>query len=338
VKRPTASIVIPTHDRPVLVRRAVASALGQSLADIEVIVVDDGSAQPFRLDDDDPRVRIIRHDRARGVCAARNAGLGASNADWVTFLDDDDELLPWMVETCLREAAASQLPPPVAVLSARRDVDDQGRTVATQVPVTLSRGRRYFLEDVPTGSFKTENTLFAPVGVMRQIGGWDEDIMAGWEHDDLFLRLNSCCSLQGSPVVTYVWHDHAGPRRHRAMLDSAEGMARTFEKHQATFALYPQRSARYLATMGVWYLNAGYWRRALASTTRGLLLDPTRSRLWLWWFASVTGPAGLAMYRAGRRALDGRYRRSHARRRSFAAWSSNPGAAHGPVASNEERG
>jgi glycosyltransferase involved in cell wall biosynthesis len=297
---PVATIVITTHNRPLLARRAVLSALRQTLAEIEVIVVDDGSTEPFQANHDDARLRVVCRDRPGGVCAARNAGLESARGKWITFLDDDDELRPDMAERSLRAARESRLPPPIAVLSGIEDVDGSGRTVATHLPVTMVRGSHYFLEGRTHGDFKTENTLFASVEVMKEIGGWDEAIQS-WVHDDLFLRLNAVCSLQGVPAITYVLHEHDGPRRRRNMLDRANGMARTLEKHVRVFDLYPRRYAKYLGTIGVAYLKAGRWGSAIAATTRSIVRDPRQSRLWWWWLGSITGPGGLALYRAGRR-------------------------------------
>jgi glycosyltransferase involved in cell wall biosynthesis len=89
---PAVSVVVPTHDRPALLRRAVASVLDQTVTDLEVVVVDDGSAEPVVLDDE--RVRVLRHDVALGAPSARNSGVAASTGDVVAFLDDDDEWLP----------------------------------------------------------------------------------------------------------------------------------------------------------------------------------------------------------------------------------------------------
>jgi hypothetical protein len=190
----------------------------------------------------------------------------------------------------------------VAVLSGRVDVNAVGETVVTHLPVTLPRGSHYFLERGAEGDFKTENTLFAPVAVVRQIGGWDEAIRA-WVHDDFFLRLNAVCSLQGTQAATYLLHEHGGPRRHEAMVDCANGMSRTMRKHAGIFERYPRRSAKYLGSMGIAYLKGGRWGSAIVATTRAVLRDPRSSRLWQWWFASITGPGGLKLFRAGRRAL-----------------------------------
>jgi glycosyltransferase involved in cell wall biosynthesis len=65
--------------------------------DLEVIVVDDGSTVDTRdvvSAFEDERIRVIRHESARGVSAARNTGAAAATGDWLAFIDDDDLWAP----------------------------------------------------------------------------------------------------------------------------------------------------------------------------------------------------------------------------------------------------
>lgn len=90
---PEITVVIPTHNRWNLLRRTLAGALAQEDVDHEVIVVDDGSSDetPMRLAElDRPRLRVLRHEFAKGVANARNSGLESARGRWVSFLDDDD--------------------------------------------------------------------------------------------------------------------------------------------------------------------------------------------------------------------------------------------------------
>ena len=87
---------MPTHNRSRMLKRAVASVMGQDCPRWELIIVDDGStddtgevAASFR----DARVRYFRTPN-RMVAAARNTGVEHANGDYVCFLDDDDEYLP----------------------------------------------------------------------------------------------------------------------------------------------------------------------------------------------------------------------------------------------------
>jgi glycosyltransferase involved in cell wall biosynthesis len=83
---------------------AAASALGQTEPRVEVIVIDDGSRIPVTdvlTSVDDHRLRIVRHDRNRGLSAARNTGLRHARAPIVTQLDADDLWEPEYVASVL---------------------------------------------------------------------------------------------------------------------------------------------------------------------------------------------------------------------------------------------
>jgi glycosyltransferase involved in cell wall biosynthesis len=91
---PNVSIIIPTHNRPHLLVRAVESAR-LSGKDVEIIVVDDASTDETaavcqRLEG----IKYIRLERNQGVAGARNVGILASATQYIAFLDDDDLRLP----------------------------------------------------------------------------------------------------------------------------------------------------------------------------------------------------------------------------------------------------
>jgi glycosyltransferase involved in cell wall biosynthesis len=86
---PRFTVIITTHDRPVLVGEALRSVLAQTVDDFEVIVVDDASEDPLNLPSD-PRVRLIIHETKKGVSAARNTGIEMAAGEYICFLDDDD--------------------------------------------------------------------------------------------------------------------------------------------------------------------------------------------------------------------------------------------------------
>lgn len=94
---PRYSVVIPVKDDP-LAAEAVASVTAQTHRALEVIVVDDGSDEPLRLESNDPRVRVIRNEQPLGPAGARNVGVEASNGDILAFLDSDDLFGPRRLE------------------------------------------------------------------------------------------------------------------------------------------------------------------------------------------------------------------------------------------------
>ncbi len=97
------SAVIPTRGRPELLRRAVRSALAQTLQAIEVVVVIDGEDRVTQqaLEEwasEDARLRIVALPKSVGGSDARNRGVDAAVGEWIAFLDDDDEWLPGKLE------------------------------------------------------------------------------------------------------------------------------------------------------------------------------------------------------------------------------------------------
>lgn len=90
------SIIIPIYNAEEYLRECIDSAIDQTLKDIEIILVDDGStdSSPIICDEyakNDKRVKVI-HKPNGGVCDARNVGTQAVTSDYFTFLESDDWL------------------------------------------------------------------------------------------------------------------------------------------------------------------------------------------------------------------------------------------------------
>jgi glycosyltransferase involved in cell wall biosynthesis len=303
--RPLATIVIPTRDRPHLLERAVRSALTQTVEDVQVVVVDDGSAEPVRLGLRDPRLLVVRNHRALGASAARNAGLRAAEGAWVTFTDDDDELLPDMVRTSLEAAERSTLPRPVAVLSAHEVVDGDGRLLETRRPTTVARQAPPYPEAPDDGFVQDANTLFAPVEVLRDMGGWDEAIK-GWEMDDLLIRLVQRCSIQGAPQITYRRFRHQGARKSTHAVDMVDGGRLVLSKHRDFYQAHRRLYGRQLAILGTAHIRRGRWWPAVRAMTTSLRVDPGRPKAFAQWVGALTGPRLYGAYLEARQQRGGR--------------------------------
>ncbi len=91
----TISVIIPTFNRADMLRKAVESVLAQGHPPLVLIVVDDGSVDGTGqyIDSLENAVRYIKIPHS-GVSRARNAGIEASRAEWIAFLDSDDYWLP----------------------------------------------------------------------------------------------------------------------------------------------------------------------------------------------------------------------------------------------------
>ncbi|MDB8555543.1 glycosyltransferase family 2 protein [Turicibacter sanguinis] len=104
-KKPLVSVVIPTYKRPDMIVRAIKSVQHQTYKNIEIIIVDDNGAntemqlktakeiEEFKHD-----VSYLIHNKNKGGSAARNTGWLAATGDYITFLDDDDEIEKTKIE------------------------------------------------------------------------------------------------------------------------------------------------------------------------------------------------------------------------------------------------
>jgi glycosyltransferase involved in cell wall biosynthesis len=183
----SVSVVIPTRNRwRLFSRNALRSALEQQDIDHEVVVVDEGSQDgtPERLAElGDPRVRVVRHERARGVSRARNAGIEAARGEWIAFLDDDDVWSPRKLRTQLDAARAAEA---LFVYAGAVWVDERFRFLRGHPPPEPSTLASALLRwNVVWGG---GSNVVARAGELRELGGFDEELhqLADW---DLWIRL-----------------------------------------------------------------------------------------------------------------------------------------------------
>ena len=240
---PILSIIIPTYNRPHLLPRAVNSALAQTVEDIEVIVVDDASPQPVQLPDH-PKLRIIRLPINSGGAAALNIGARAARGRWITYLDDDDKLLPHMVKVSLEALAKTNLPKPVAAISSIEVFNEDGEVIEKRIPPTLARGSHFCLEDIEPGqSFFCKQTMVVERDVLLGISGFDE-LFRSRVHTELFLRLNPVCSILGLPVITYRLFKHGDPQVTKDLSLRQVSFNRLILKHESIFKAHPKAFAK----------------------------------------------------------------------------------------------
>ena len=183
---PLVSVVIPTRDRRDSTAEAVASVLAQTWRDLELVVVDDGSAdgtaEHLEASFSDPRLRVLRQEN-RGVSAARNRGVGATSGAWVAFLDSDDLWLPGKLE---RQLAAVAEPPGWAACHTEEVWYRRGRW-ANPRKVHAKHGGWIFPHCLPLCTISPSSILLRRE-VLASLGGFDESLPA-CEDYDLWLRL-----------------------------------------------------------------------------------------------------------------------------------------------------
>ena len=171
------SVVIPTYNCAQYVAEAVESALRQTCAPLEVIVVDDGSTDGTlaALRKYMDRIRYIRL-KNRGVSAARNTGIRAAQGDWIAFLDADDA---WLEDKLRLQMHCAEAFPPAGLLGALAAEDAR---FAPAEPVTLLRTSD-LLGALPFGT----SSVVAKKEILERAGLFDEN--RHWAEDrELWLK------------------------------------------------------------------------------------------------------------------------------------------------------
>jgi hypothetical protein len=122
---PFFSVVVPTYNREAIVGRCIESCLAQTFTDFELIVVDDHSSDGTvaALEGfEDPRLRVVVHERNCGITPSRHTGVVNAGGEWIVIVDSDWELLPDALER-LHEIVG-ELPDGIRVVRSRLVWDD----------------------------------------------------------------------------------------------------------------------------------------------------------------------------------------------------------------------
>ncbi|BBY28284.1 mycofactocin biosynthesis glycosyltransferase MftF [Mycolicibacterium sediminis] len=199
------TVVIPVRDNVSGVQRLIRSLRGMC-----VIVVDDGSAVPIRMQDfDGPpcEVRVLRHAQSRGPAAARNTGLAACTTELIAFLDSD--VVPrrgWL------EALLGHFCDPAIAMVAPRIValHEPDNLVARYEAVrsSLDLGQRE-APVVPFGqvSYVPSAAIICRRSSLLEVGGFDETLESGEDVDLCWRFIEAGDRLRYEPIAL-VGHDH----------------------------------------------------------------------------------------------------------------------------------
>jgi glycosyltransferase involved in cell wall biosynthesis len=207
------SVIIPLYNKANFIEGALKSVLGQAFSDFEIIVVEDGatdSSFEAAAKVSDSRIRIIRHEKNKGLSASRNTGIQNANSKYLCFLDADDQWQPDYLDKI--RSLIQQFPE--ARLFATNYVEQYDQK--SVLPASSLEG---FEKDGLVPDFFASNlyqhiycccSLCADREVFEKIGLYDESITFG-EDVDFNIRANSVFLLAYSkeaPVLVNVFSEN----------------------------------------------------------------------------------------------------------------------------------
>ena len=206
-ERPQVSVVVPTRDRPELLRRAVTAILGQTYkGPVECLVVFDQSDPDLPWPDLPPGRTLVlgRNDRTPGLAGARNSGILAATGELVAFCDDDDE---WLPEKLARQVARLLATPGAAVSTTGILVRYQDRTTTRLAPTILVTHRQLLRSRLT--ELHPSTVLARRDRLLSQIGLVDEDIPGSYAEDyEWLLRASRHGPVLALPEPLAVIHWH----------------------------------------------------------------------------------------------------------------------------------
>jgi hypothetical protein len=209
------TVAITTHNRCSLLQRALAGALAQTYANLEVLVSDDASTdetQTRMADVNDPRVRYLRIENPAGIAGNFQNALDHARGEFFLLLNDDDELEPDAVETlsrCFLEPPPGFSPEQILLAWCPCKIQDRERRVryVTDAGPVVEPGI-----DLVTGLFDgtrgprfcgilVRTELAAEIGYSRKHGGIPD--VGNWTR--IAMREGFVCCAN-TPVARYTAH------------------------------------------------------------------------------------------------------------------------------------
>lgn len=187
---PKVSVIIPTYDRGSYLAQAIHSVQAQSYADVEIIVVDDGSTDDTlqTVSQSGPSVIYLPLPHRGQPAVTRNAGLRAAEGEYVAFLDSDDLFLPGKL--ALQLAAFEQHPEAGLAYSNGYFFRDDPDVPTGHALDGLPTPSGDVLADLLRGNFLTSPVVLLRRACLEVAGPFDEDPALFVAEDyELWLRL-----------------------------------------------------------------------------------------------------------------------------------------------------
>lgn len=166
------SVIIPAYNVENFITRTIRSVIEQSLKEIEVIVINDGSTDQTKMEIEkitDVRLKVVNKKNG-GVSSARNEGLKLAKGQYLFFLDGDDWLVPDILEKMYLQATQKD----ADILLSNYIIDnDEGKKIFTRINnmQSLDYLQEFFMGNIYAGqpgklikkTLYTQNDIFYPI-------------------------------------------------------------------------------------------------------------------------------------------------------------------------------
>jgi hypothetical protein len=229
----TVSVIIPAYNAAATIERALDSVRAQSGVGVEVIVIDDCSADDTidvvkNAIRPDENIRLLRMPGNGGASAARNAGIREARGRYLAFLDADDVWLPGKL---MKQVAAIEADPEVTVVTCNSQM-----TSVSGVPLKEGHVNRppasgaEAWKTLLVYNFLPTPTILTRTALVRELGGFDEALAVG-EDLDLWIKLAVRGKVAVLPEILIKYYDMNNSLMKRHGSQAGEIVVPMLERH-----------------------------------------------------------------------------------------------------------
>lgn len=298
--QPLVSVILPTHNRAQLLRRSVASVLGQSYGNLELIVIENGCTDETStiLDAcEDSRLRRLRLPDRCNASKARNAGLAISRGPLVAFQDDDDIWLHGKIERQVQTLLAASVGTVMCICGHIRLLPNEIKSCCS--------AEDFARLDFDDGLRRSQGIIATPGwlvtrAALEQVGGFDELLPArnDWE---LALRLRTVGGFVHLTEPLFVQDQSRTTTMALNQAAHCAALQRIEQMHGHRWRDKPHVLAAHARFIAQYEMELGNMPECRTWLRRSLALELWRPRSWLAYLLSLMNPrlarAGLLAYR-----------------------------------------
>jgi glycosyltransferase involved in cell wall biosynthesis len=284
---PKVSVVIPTYNRPQFVRSAITSVLNQTFQDFEIIVVDDASTDntPEVVSGfNDTKIKYIRHEINKGGSAARNTGIRTSSAEYIAFLDDDDEWLPDKLKKQVELLNISS-PNVGGVYTGFFKINKaSGKIIGQSIPL----GEGGFIDDlIEDNRIGTTSTHLLRRECFEKVGLFDENLPSSQDFD-MWVRLSKEFHFEfiKEPLVKYSFHEK---RISTDIEKKIKGIEIILERYGQLLSSNRRSHSQSYLSLGILYCYNGNTKKGRESLLKAIKLYPYEIRTYFYLALSLLG-------------------------------------------------
>lgn len=268
------SVIIPTHNRLKMLKRAISSVEKQTFKNYEIIIISDGSTDgtnDYLCSIKNDKIKFYINETSKGASGARNIGLDHAKGDYIAFLDDDDEWFVNHLELLFQKLSNSN--DKVGLVYGWIDYYENDKLINSKHPKLKGN---IFKEMLDKQAITNSSVLMIKSRVLDTIIGFDEKLLRG-NDGDFIRRISKFYNVDFVPKVlckVHVGHeDRITLNNPKNLNNEINSYFERLKKFKRDFDKYPLKRSNILLKISISYLKLGRTFKSLLYLLQALKLS-----------------------------------------------------------------